>query len=167
MLHPTELPWTLIELCCNLKTIIFPPLPPPPSQLHCSFRWIYYIEKTPWKFQFWKNPLKCSTAHHITECLPTLAPPIAASLILPVIIQRKTPRNILVWRKIRQSIPLPILFNRTTADGTVNLQFSSVRIKQWKVYSDPPSSISPFPISPSLIPPPTNPPSRLLGQFDC
>jgi hypothetical protein len=49
----------------------------------------------------------------------------------------------------------------------VNLHFSLVRIKQWKkVYSHPPSSIFPSPISISLIPPSTNPPSRLLGQFD-
>jgi hypothetical protein len=44
--------------------------------------------------------------------------------------------------------------------------FSQVRLKQSKVYSDPPSSISPSPISPSLIPPSRNPPSCLLGQFD-
>ena len=43
-----------------------------------------------------------------------------------------------------------------------NLHVSQVWLQQWKVYSHPPSSICPFPISPSLIPPSPNPPSLLL-----
>jgi hypothetical protein len=78
----------------------------------------------------------------------------------------KTPRNIPVWQKIRQSIPQLIYFNRATASGTVNLQVFQVRLKQRKVSSHPPSSISPSTISPSLIPPSPNPPSPSLGQFD-
>jgi hypothetical protein len=36
------------------------------------------------------------------------APPIAASLIVPANNKEKTPRNIPVWEKIRQSLPLLI-----------------------------------------------------------
>ncbi len=59
------------------------------------------------------------------------APPIAAALILMAfLLIEKNPRNIPVWQKIRQSIPQLLQFNRATAGGTVNLHFSSVRIKQ-------------------------------------
>jgi hypothetical protein len=78
----------------------------------------------------------------------------------------KTPRNVPVWQKFRQSIPQLIWFHRTAAGGSVNLHVSPVRLKQRKVSSHPPSPICPFPIFPSLIPPSTNPRSRLLGQFD-
>jgi hypothetical protein len=36
------------------------------------------------------------------------APPIGASLIVPANNKEKTPRNIPVWEKIRQSLPLLI-----------------------------------------------------------
>ncbi len=98
---------------------------------------------------------------------PTLAPPIAASLILPANNIKKNPAKIPAWeKKIRQSLPLLIKFNRATAGGTVNLHASQFRLKQRKVYSHPPSPICLFPISPSIIPPSPNPPSRFLGQFD-
>ncbi len=53
-------------------------------------------------------------------------------------------------------------FNRATAGGTMNRHVSQVWLKQWKVYSHPPSLISPFPISPSLIPPSANLPLVFL-----
>ncbi len=81
-------------------------------------------------------------------------------------ISRENPAKIPVWQKIRQSIPLLILFNRSTAGGTMNLHVSQVRLEQRKVSSHPPSSICPFPSSFSLLPPSPNPPSRLLSQFD-
>ncbi len=68
-------------------------------------------------------------------------------------ISRENPAKIPVWQKIRQSIPLLIQFNRSTAGGTMNLHVSQVRLEQRKVSSHPPSSISPSSISPSVIPP--------------
>ncbi len=83
-----------------------------------------------------------------------------------LLIHRENTAKITVWQKIRQSIPLLLLFNRVTAGGAVNLHATQFRLKQRKVSSHPNSMICPFPISPSLIPSSPNPPSRFLGQFD-
>ncbi len=66
-------------------------------------------------------------------------------------ISKENPAKIPVWQKIRQSIQLLIQFNRSTSGGTMNLHVSQVRLEQRKVSSHPPSSICPFPSSPSLI----------------
>ena len=62
----------------------------------------------------------------------------------------KTPRNIPVWQKMRQSIPQLIQFNRGTAGGTVNLHVFQVRLKKRIVSSPPLSLVSPSFISPSI-----------------
>ena len=64
---------------------------------------------------------------------------------------RKPRENPSLGKKIRQSKPLLIQFNRATEGGTANVHFSLVWIKQRKVYSHPPSPICPFPISPSSV----------------
>ncbi len=69
------------------------------------------------------------------------------------IIYRENPAKIRVWEKNPPKYTTAYIFNRATAGGTVNLHVSQVWLQQWKVYSHPPSSICPFPISPSLIPP--------------
>ncbi len=114
--------------------------------------------------------ISCVISHGPARLKNIMSPALTAALIPPEIyindtFVEKTPRNVPVWQKIRQSIPL-LIYSSTEQLQVALWTFMFIRLKQRKVSSHPPSAISPFPIFPSLIPPSTNPPSRLLGQFD-
>ena len=70
---------------------------------------ILYRENPPVEVPVWKQSVKVeySSSYYYMVSYP-FAPPIAASMIVPANNKEKTPRNIPVWEKIRQSLPLLI-----------------------------------------------------------
>ncbi len=98
----SELRWTLIELCCNLKTII-----PPPAIAALLFLPVkIFYRENPVEIPVLEKIRESSVQHIILLYVPQPLPhPSQLRWSFRQMINRKTPRNIPVWQKIRQSIP--------------------------------------------------------------